>query len=125
MGVVAIFLHLRMVRHDDWRYASVMRLNRQLTEAEGRFKNIVESAAAGYFFVDVNGRFKDVNTAWLKMHGYDSRDAVRGLPYDHAHLESDAATQATQALTVNALISSQGRIPAAEFCHKLKDGSVN
>ena len=52
-------------------------------ENEERLRSIVEKSAAGYFFIDCDGHYKSVNTAWLRMHGYDSPEEVLGLSLIH------------------------------------------
>ena len=60
-----------------------------LRESEARFRNIVEGSQAGYFFVDLDGRYRDVNEAWLRMHGYTSRDEIIGKHFSVTHLDED------------------------------------
>ena len=36
-------------------------------ENENRFRSIIENASAGYFFIDNDGIFQDVNKSWLKL----------------------------------------------------------
>jgi ABC-type amino acid transport substrate-binding protein len=38
-----------------WRYVSILKMNRTLSEAEKRFRGIVENSNAGYFFIDREG----------------------------------------------------------------------
>ena len=91
-----------------------------LRESEERFRKIVEGSEAGYFFVDRDGRFKDVNDAWLRMHGYSSRDEAIGQDF--------ALTQVYEGMDqpqkdFESLLSGES-IPAGESTRRLKDGSI-
>lgn len=117
MGVVLVLTIASMLA---WRYASIVRLNRSLSEAEERFRGIVENTDAGYFFIDNEGKFQRVNNAWLKMHGYDSRDEVIGQPFTLTQVSADM-----EAAQQNVEMLLGGRtIPSGEFTRRCKDGSV-
>ena len=47
-------------------------------ESEKRFRQIIARSDAGYFFIDKDGIFRDVNEAWAKMYKYDSTDEIIG-----------------------------------------------
>lgn len=103
-----------------WRHATVLRLNRFLAEAEERFRGIVESADAGYFFIDLDGRFQRVNRAWLDMHGYERAEEVIGRPLELTRIEADGAPAQPAA----AELLRGSAIPAEEFAHRCRDGTV-
>ena len=65
------------------------RAEEALRESEERFRKIVKGARAGYFFVDRNGLWKDVNEAWLEMHGYSSREEVIGKHFSLTQIDED------------------------------------
>jgi two-component system cell cycle sensor histidine kinase/response regulator CckA len=46
-------------------------MEKKLQESEARYRAIIENANAGYFRIDTNGQFQEVNQAWLRMHGYE------------------------------------------------------
>ncbi|RJP74690.1 MAG: response regulator [Desulfobacteraceae bacterium] len=117
MGVVMVLAITGILA---WRYVSILRLNRSLTEAEKRFRGIVENSNAGYFFVDTKGRFRNVNQAWLKMHGYDSSDEVIGQHFTLTQVEADLVTTGQNVEKLLAGIS----IPTGEASRRCKDGSV-
>lgn len=103
-----------------WRYLSIVRLNRSLSEAEERFRGIVEKSNAGYFLIDQEGRFQAVNDAWLKMHGYDCREDVIGKNFSLTQVQSDIKLAQKNVAT---LLVGQS-IPSGTFTRKCKDGSV-
>ncbi|MFZ5570698.1 MAG: transporter substrate-binding domain-containing protein [Thermodesulfobacteriota bacterium] len=103
-----------------WRYKSILRLNRYLAEAEERFRGIVEKTTAGYFFIDTEGRFRNVNPAWLKMHGYDSPDEVIGQPFTLTQMPGDLETAQQNV----ARLLSGNPFPTGEFSRRCKDGSM-
>ena len=67
--------------------------HRRFLESEARFRSIIETSYAGYFRVDKNGCYTDVNAAWLSMHGFSSKEEVIGKHFDlvaHPPLLADA-----------------------------------
>ncbi len=91
-----------------------------LRESERRFRNIVEGTQAGYFFVDLDGRFRDVNDAWLRMHGYASRDEIIGKHFSVTHLEEDKE----HAHNHFEDMFTGKPIPSGECTRVCKDGSI-
>ena len=91
-----------------------------LTESEERFRGIIENTDAGYFFIDNEGNFQNVNRAWLKMHGYDSKKDVIGQSFKLTQVKEDvdAAQQNVDALLIG------NTIPTGEFTRLCKDGSL-
>jgi PAS domain S-box-containing protein len=93
---------------------------RALRESEERFRRIVEGSEAGYCFIDREGKYKDVNKAWLRMHGYASRDEVIGK---HFSLTTTPEDMAKAQKDFESLISGES-IPAGESTRLCKNGSV-
>jgi PAS domain S-box-containing protein len=91
-----------------------------LRESEKRFRGIIESTEAGYFYVDQDSRFQHVNDAWLRMHGYDSRDEVIGQRSSLVQVETDLDQVQRN---VERLFSGEP-ISTGEFTRRRKDGSV-
>jgi PAS domain S-box-containing protein len=91
-----------------------------LHESEERFRKIVEGSEAGYCFIDPNGRFKDVNEAWLRMHGYASRDEVIGQHFALTQVD-EHMDQAQK--DFERLLAGES-IPSGESIRRLKDGSL-
>nr|NJM00946.1 PAS domain S-box protein [Desulfobacula sp.] len=96
------------------------RIEQALRDKEERFRRIIENTSAGYFFIDKQGNFQQVNQAWLKIHGYDSPDEVIGQPYTLTQVISDlqAAGQ-----NMERLLSGKA-IATGEFTRRCKDGSI-
>lgn len=57
--------------------AGLKETERLLKQSEERFRLLYENAPLAYQSIDANGRFMEVNQAWLDMLGY-SRDKVIG-----------------------------------------------
>ena len=91
-----------------------------LRDNEERFRRIIENTSAGYFFIDKQGNFQQVNQAWLNIHGYDSADEVLGWPYTLTQAPADlkAAGQ-----NMERLLSGKA-IATGEFTRRCKDGSI-
>ncbi|MCE1253907.1 MAG: PAS domain S-box protein [Anaerolineae bacterium] len=91
-----------------------------LRESEERFRTIIENSSAGYFKIDLDGKYRVVNRAWLLMHGYDSVDEVIGQPFSITQVD-DALDGARQKVDG----SLQGDIVrSGEFSRLCKDGSI-
>ena len=91
-----------------------------LRESEARFRGIIESTQAGYFYMDRDSRFQHVNDAWLRMHGYTLPDQVIGQHFSLVQVETDLA-QAQR--DVDKLFSGES-ILTGEFTRRCKDGST-
>ena len=85
-----------------------------------RFRDIVRRSHAGYFFLDREGRFRDVNEAWLRMHGYESPNEVIGQHFSLTQVDADLE-QAQR--NVDLLLAGEV-IPEGEFSRRCKDDSV-
>ncbi|MBI5593365.1 MAG: PAS domain S-box protein [Deltaproteobacteria bacterium] len=89
-------------------------------ENEERLRGIIDQTQAGYFFIDLAGRYQRVNNAWLRMHGYESADEVIGRHYLLTQVETDIEVSQWY---VEMLLAG-GHIPAGEFSRRCRDGSV-
>jgi PAS domain S-box-containing protein len=96
------------------------RVEEALRESEVRFREIVEHTQAGYFYMDLEGKFQHVNNAWLRMHSYDSPDEIIGKHFAVTQVEAD---QKKAQHNVEKLLSGE-TIPSGEFSRRCKDGSV-
>ena len=97
-----------------------IRSEQALRESEERLRRVVETTSAGYFFVDSEGCFQDVNQAWLDLHKYDSRDEVMGRYFSLTQVEEDLESVRTafaDLLLGKAIKSGQAR-------RRNKDGSI-
>lgn len=96
------------------------RAEEALQQSEERFRDIVENAEAGYFFVDKNGYYRDVNKAWLRMHGYTSREEVLGRHFSITQVEADLE----QAQQLGEKVLHGESIPVGESTRRCKDGTI-
>lgn len=91
-----------------------------LHESEERFRTIIETAEAGYFFIDRDGKFQHVNNAWLRMHGYASPDEVIGRQFTVSQVKADLQTAQEK---VDRLLKGKP-ISSGVFTRRCKDGSI-
>jgi PAS domain S-box-containing protein len=91
-----------------------------LQESTKRLRDIVENAQAGYFFIDVDGYYQNVNKAWLSMHGYSSVEEVIGQHFSITQAEADLE----QAQLLWQKILGGESIPAGESSRRCKDGTI-
>ena len=94
--------------------------NAKMAEHEVHLQNIIKLTPAGYFHIDLKGRFLEVNDAWLRMHGYDSQDDVIGKSFNIMQVDCGSDS----ALAHFAELQRGIAIPAGEFASRRKDGSV-
>lgn len=118
--VTGILFSVTMIGLLTWRYMSIVRLNRTLSEARDRFRTIIDDTDAGYFRIDTDGIYQQVNNAWLKMHGYVSPVDVIGRHFTLTQVDVDLQT-AQQNVTK---LLSGARIPAGELTRRCQDGSI-
>jgi PAS domain S-box-containing protein len=91
-----------------------------LRESERRFREIIQNAQAGYFFVDDAGNYRDVNQTWLTMHGYDSAEEVIGQSFAITQVEAEVE----QARQLGEQVLQGKPILSGEFSRRCKDGSI-
>lgn len=96
------------------------RIIAEKSEHEAHLRDIITQTPAGYFHIDEEGRFLEVNDAWLRMHGYDSPDEVIGKHYSMVQVDSGSGSSRAH---MNELLKGVP-IPAGEFATLRKDGSI-
>jgi PAS domain S-box-containing protein len=118
LDLLPVVLPQAVAKHED-RVAR-KRAEEALRESEERFRNIVEGSQAGYCFIDKDGCFQDCNDAWLRMHGYASRDEVMG---QHFTLTQADANIDQGKRNLERLLNGEP-IPSGESISRCKDGCI-
>jgi PAS domain S-box-containing protein len=118
------------LRDNEGRLTGVVGIGRDITERkrveeslrdkEERFRTIVENAEAGYFRIGRDGRFQQVNAAWLRMHGYDDPAQVIGQHF--ALTQNDMDLEAARTI-VQRLLNDNSSL-SGEFSRRCRDGSI-
>ncbi len=89
-------------------------------DGAGGLGPLFDRLQAGYFRVDLDGRFVEVNEGWLRMHGYTSRAEVLGKHVSVTQVETDRP-----AADAYVAAMKEGRpIPTGEFARRRKDGTI-
>jgi PAS domain S-box-containing protein len=91
-----------------------------LEEHEIHLRNIIKNTPAGYFRINLEGRFVEVNDAWLRIHGYDSPEEIIGKHFSVTQVEEELNIALKH---VSDLLSGTA-VPSGEFSHVRKDGSI-
>jgi PAS domain S-box-containing protein len=97
-----------------------MKTEEALRESEKRFRSIIADTEAGYFFIDQDGLFQDVNGAWLRMHHYSSPDEVIGQHFSLVQIDTDL--EAAKDI-IERLLEGEP-VPTGEFSRRCKNGTV-
>jgi PAS domain S-box-containing protein len=93
-------------------------VERSLRESEERHRTIIQTAADGFWLVDLRGRLLEVNEAYCRMSGYSARELLAMSIPDLEALETPEETAAR----IQALIArGEERF---ESRHRRKDGST-
>jgi diguanylate cyclase (GGDEF)-like protein/PAS domain S-box-containing protein len=91
-----------------------------IRDSEFRFRQIIENSQAGYFYIDLEGKYLHVNSAWLAMYGYSSPDEVIGQHYSMVYPDTDLA----QAEHIFKKLKHGDVIPSGEGARLCKDGAI-
>ncbi|HXN50113.1 MAG TPA: PAS domain S-box protein, partial [Bryobacteraceae bacterium] len=105
------------VRDISDRKAAQARLQAQ----HERFQSIIENTDAGYFRIGLDGCFKDVNPAWLRMYGFTRKEEAVGLHFSAVQKPDDLAA----AEDVVARITRGESHGGGEFSRMRRDGTVS
>jgi PAS domain S-box-containing protein len=98
----------------------LLRVVEEKSERVTQLRAIIAQTPAGYFRLDVEGHFLDVNGAWLRMHGYDSPDEVIGKHFSMMQVDSGSDS----ALAHIDELQHGGPVPFGVFKSRRKDGSA-
>lgn len=91
-----------------------------LNEAAERLKNIIDNNQAGYFFIDHQGIFRQVNQAWLSIHKYDNPDEIIGKHFSTTMIY----TKLKEFSEISDFLLAGNAIHSNDFSHRCKDGSI-
>ncbi|HET6489133.1 MAG TPA: PAS domain S-box protein [Syntrophales bacterium] len=96
------------------------RIEEKLSGSEQRLRGIIDNAQSGYFFIDRDGIYRQVNDAWLRMHKYDSPDEIVGRHFSATQVDADLGKAQR---VVEGLLAGDP-VPTGEFSRLCKDGSI-
>ena len=99
---------------------SLRKTEQDLRESEKRIRNIIENSKAGYFFIDKDGLFQDVNDSWLRMHKMSNSDEIIGKHYTITQVDSDIE----KADQIVRKFNAGNPISAGQFTRKCADGTI-
>ncbi len=86
---------------------------------EEKFRSVIANSGAGYFRIDKNGLYEEVNNSWVSLYKYDSPDELIGKHYS---LSRSAEDFAELEKTFRRVLSGE-TIPHGEVKRICKDGS--
>jgi PAS domain S-box-containing protein len=96
------------------------RAEQALMESEQRYRHIITDTQTGYFQIDTQGRFTNVNQAWLRMHGYFHETEVLGKHFSITQVNAD---QQAARVTVEHLLQGE-KVLSGEFSRRMKNGAT-
>jgi PAS domain S-box-containing protein len=103
----------------------LIRLNHKMhherLDSERRFRSIVENTDAGYFFIDRQGYYRNVNQAWLKMHKYHDAQQVLGKHFTDLQKAIDIEAATTR---VKEIMAGNPQYLTGEISRRCADGSI-
>lgn len=93
--------------------------SRELKISEEKYRGLYENAPVGYQSLDLDGKIRDVNPAWLKILGYKTREEIIGKYFgDYIHPDLRANFQKSFSE-----LNNTGSISGAEYRMFKKDNS--
>ena len=92
-----------------------------LKESEQHFRSIVENSEAGYFYIDKEGIYKDVNNAWIQLYKYNSTDEIIGKHF--AEIENINAPEEAKTF-FNGIMQGDKKFMKGELSRQCKNGSI-
>ena len=104
----------------DMQNDELRRAMEELREHEEHLSKIIKNNPAGYFHLNPEGRFLEVNDAWLRMNGYESSAEVIGKHFSIMQVDSDLEATLKH---VSQLLKGCP-VPAGEYSSRRKDGSI-
>jgi len=95
-------------------------IEERLRGSEQRLRGMIENAQSGYFFVDRDGIYRQVNDAWLRMHKYHLPDEIIGRHFSVTQVDADLG----KAQRVVEGLLAGNPVPTGEFSRRCRDGSI-
>jgi len=96
------------------------RMAARLREQEERLRRILAETGAAYFRIGLDGRFEEVNDAWLKMHKMSAKEEILG----HHYAEVQVPQGLEEAHRVVRSILSGRRVQTGESARLCRDGTI-
>jgi PAS domain S-box-containing protein len=109
--------------HAIWTVLDITERKRaeaRLQAERDRFQSILENADVGYFRIGLNGRYEEVNPAWLRMYGFARREEAIGLHFSAVQAPECLA----QAAEVNETLLRGAPAIRGEFSRRRRDGTA-
>ena len=92
----------------------------RLQSQADRFRAIIENTDAGYFRIGMDGCYKEVNPAWLRMHGFRHKEEIVG---QHFSIVQPPADMAKAGDFAEALMRGES-VKSGEFSRLRRDGTI-
>lgn len=89
-------------------------------KSEKRLLSIIDNTLAGYFFIDNDGIFQNVNQAWIDLYKYESFDEVIGKHFTTVQQINDIENAE---IFVEGIKKGNQDFMNGEFSRKCKDGT--
>jgi len=85
-----------------------------------RFQRMIENTDVGYFRMGLDGRWEDVNPAWLRMHGFTGREEAIGQYFSAVLNPEDQA----KAKEIGQALMRGESVRSAELSRLRRDGTI-
>jgi PAS domain S-box-containing protein len=92
----------------------------KLQSQADRFRAIIDNTDAGYFRIGMDGCYKEVNPAWLRMHGFRQKEEIVGQHFSIVQPPDDMAKAGDIA---KALMRGES-VKSGEFSRLRRDGTI-
>jgi len=93
---------------------------KELEQKGIHFSTLIEKSPAGYFSIDIEGKYTEVNQAWLELHGYSDKSEIIGKHFSVTQKSEDEA----EAMQIVKNHIDKDIATTNEFSRKCKDGTI-
>ena len=97
------------------------RAEEELRKAEEKYRNIIENAVLGIFQTTPKGKFLSANTAFARMHGYESAEEMLSVT---GNIARDRYVFPADRERFKKMVDKQGTVTSFEAPYLRKDGST-